>query len=350
MNPLRRLVYLGYYFKQLDWAQLDRFMRFTADMHGVSRPRQWTLVILNSLKYNISLLEFYQFGFLHKTPGEKATWAGTGTMYEFQRKANPPAARGLLQDKRRFYLAYRQYFRHEMHTWEALAADPALRTALLTNNERLVFKSSDGNCGRQVAVVATVELDPDKMIEYMQRNGFDLVETFALQHPRLNELSPSAVNTVRIFTRLDEDDNCIILGCRLRISVNSPVDNLAAGNLAAPIDEAIGVVNGPGVYSDITKLSESVHPVTGIAIVGFQVPFWLETLAMVREASVLHPENRSIGWDIVITPEGPGLIEGNHDWCKLVWQIPVGTGLKPLLFESFIRAKAVAPKEDRQCD
>ena len=42
-------------------------------------------------------------------------------------------------------------------------------------------------------------------------------------------------------------------------------------------------------------------------------------------------QNRSIGWDIVITPEGPGLIEGNHDWCKLVWQLPVGRGLKLLL-------------------
>ncbi len=52
---------------------------------------------------------------------------------------------------------------------------------------------------------------------------------------------------------------------------------------------------------------------------------------MVKEASELHPQNRSIGWDIVITPDGPGLIEGNHDWCKLVWQLPVGRGLKTLL-------------------
>lgn len=46
-----------------------------------------------------------------------------------------------------------------------------------------------------------------------------------------------------------------------------------------------------------------------------------------------YPQNRSIGWDIVITPEGPGLIEGNHDWCKLVWQLPVGRSLKQMLEE-----------------
>jgi hypothetical protein len=33
----------------------------------------------------------------------------------------------------------------------------------------------------------------------------------------------------------------------------------------------------------------------------------------------------------VVTEQGPGLIEGNHDWCKLVWQLPVNKGLKPIL-------------------
>jgi hypothetical protein len=49
---------------------------------------------------------------------------------------------------------------------------------------------------------------------------------------------------------------------------------------------------------------------------------------MVRKAAVLFPENRSIGWDIAITKDGPELIEGNHNWCKLLWQLPVKQGLK----------------------
>lgn len=44
--------------------------------------------------------------------------------------------------------------------------------------------------------------------------------------------------------------------------------------------------------------------------------------------ALLHPQRKSSGWDIVVTPIGPGLIEGNHDWCKLVWQLPVKKGLK----------------------
>ncbi len=144
-------------------------------------------------------------------------------------------------------------------------------------------------------------------------------------------MSPAAVNTIRIFTQLDDQGNVDILGCRLRISINSPVDNMAAGNIAAPIDERTGCLSGPGVYSDITKEEEQFHPVTNVKITGFQIPFWEETLNMVKEAAVLHPQNGSIGWDVVVTEKGPGLIEGNHDWCKLLWQLPVKRGLKVML-------------------
>jgi hypothetical protein len=29
-----------------------------------------------------------------------------------------------------------------------------------------------------------------------------------------------------------------------------------------------------------------------------------------------------------MTENGPDLIEGNHDWCKLLWQLPVNRGMK----------------------
>lgn len=331
MKFIRRFIYLGYYFKQLDWQRLRRFMRFVYQRDGVSFARQWVLMMGNSLRYNISLLEFYQFGFIAQTPAQKATWAGTGTMYEFQRRANPPGSRDLLADKGRFYEAYRPYFRHEVCSLAALQRDPALAARLLERHKHLVFKPARGNCGVGIAFVESRTLSADGLIPWMRSRNFDLVESRVAQHPALQGLSPSGVNTVRIFTCLNEQDRCRILGCRLRISVNSPVDNMAAGNLAAPVEEATGRVCGPGVYSDITRAPESVHPVSGVAIKGFQIPYWPETLSLVRGVSELHPQNRSVGWDIVITPEGPGLIEGNHDWCKLVWQLPVGRGLKHLL-------------------
>ena len=331
MKILRRLLYLGYYLRRMNWATLRRFMAFTKAQEGTSYMGQSLAILGCSLKYNISPLEYYQFGFSKLAPKDRATWAGTGTMYEYQLKYNPQGSRDLLRDKRLFFQAYRQFFRHQMLTVAELQADPNTARDLLNKHEKLVFKSATGNCGVGVRVELSRTFSPSSLLSFMHQHQYDLVETFAQQHPALSRLSPSAVNTVRIFTRLDITNRCVILGCRLRISVNSQVDNMAAGNLAAPVDQETGIVNGPGVYADITKQPVSEHPVTRVPIVGFQIPYWRDTLDLVDSASRLHPQNRSIGWDIVITPDGPGLIEGNHDWCKLVWQLPVKKGLKELL-------------------
>jgi len=89
-----------------------------------------------------------------------------------------------------------------------------------------------------------------------------------------------------------------------------------------------GVVTGPGVYSDITKQDQTIQPVTGRKITGFIVPFWNDVVALAEKAALLTPENKSVGWDIAVTSNGPELIEGNHNWCKLLWQLPVKRGLK----------------------
>jgi len=291
----------------------------------------WFQMLRDSIKYNISILEYFQFRFYKGlTPAEKGKWAGTGYMYEYQKLMNPVRQRHILDDKRLFYKAYQTHFKHHVVSLSELERDINL-AALVLQEETIVLKQSKGKCGLGTAFFKSHEFTSESLVSFMKKNDYDLVEPYIQQHPDLQRLSPSGVNTVRIITQLDVQDQVVILGCRQRISVDSPVDNLAAGNLAAPIDEETGKINGPGVYSDITKSPQSIHPVTDVPIVGFQVPFWEECLDLAIKAALLHKENRSIGWDIVVTETGPGLLEGNHDWCKLVWQLPVGEGLKPIL-------------------
>ena len=331
---MKRFLYLGYYFKNLDWAKIKKFTSYINQTHHIPKVKIWFEMIYDSLKYNISLLEYFQFGFWEKTPQEKKNWAGTGTMYEYQLQMNPKSQRDILDDKRKFYTAYSPFVVHRVATIEALQSVNGLAKKMLNNpSGKVVFKAAAGKCGAQVEIRNTDEFAENDLIPYMKQNGYDLVEEFIRQHPEMNRLSPSGVNTVRIITQLSNNEEVHILGCRQRISVNSKVDNLAAGNLVATIDEKTGAINGPAVYSDINKEEVTVHPVTGVKIPGFQIPYWKETLKLAREAALKHPQNRSIGWDIVITENGPGLIEGNHDWCKLVWQLPVKEGMKPTLIK-----------------
>lgn len=313
----------------------DLFVKFTNHVHqveNVSKLKIYLSIIFNSLKYNISILEYFQFYFFKINKIEKLDWAGTGHMYEYQLNMNPLNKRDILDDKRKFHKSYRDFFVHLVADLEDLKSNKELARQILNNHsKKLVFKVADGKCGIEVEIRKVEDFNVETLIEFLEISKYDLVEEYIIQHHDLNKLSPSAVNTVRIFTQLNSDNNVEILGCRQRISVNSSVDNMAAGNLAAPIDEQTGIITSAGVYSDITKNEEQIHPITRVSIIGFQVPFWNETLSLVKDAAKLHPQNKSIGWDVVITEKGPGLIEGNHDWCKLLWQLPVKKGLKNLL-------------------
>ncbi len=317
----------------MDLKMLSLFINYTKKRKSFSILKIWIEMIFNSLKYNMSLLEYFQFKFYDNSPYERSKWAGTGTMYEYQLKMNPKSERDILDDKRKFFKSYSKFVLHKTASLEDLKNNEQLSVDFINiSSNKIVFKVANGKCGTQVELKSTKEFNsPKDLILFMKNNNYDLVEEFIIQHAELSILSPSAVNTVRIITQLNSKNEVDILGCRQRISVNSSVDNMAAGNIAATIDEKTGVINSPAIYSDITKDEVIVHPVTKVPIVGFTVPFWQETIEMVKNAALLYPQNRSIGWDVVITENGPGLIEGNHDWCKLLWQLPVKKGLKPVL-------------------
>jgi hypothetical protein len=329
---IKRLFYLGYYFKELDKNKLKKFIDFVSKQTKKSKFSIWLDMIQSSLLYNISLLEYFNFKFYEISKAEKQTFAGTGFMYEYQLIMNPKKSRFVLEDKIVFLKEYSAFVNHKFASLIDLQKNKNIGLDILQNQSgKIVLKDSKGQCGNGVTVRKSSDLNEVTLIEDLIATSNDYVEEFVLQHNDLMSLSPSGLNTIRIITQLNKNNNVDILGCRLRITINSSVDNLAAGNIAAPIDEITGKVNGPGVYSDITKQDEFTHPITGVPIIGFQVPYWSETMEMVKNAALINTINKSIGWDIAITNNGPELIEGNHDWCKLLWQLPVKKGLKPIL-------------------
>lgn len=329
---LKRVIYLGYYFRELDKPKLKKFMEYVVKKQSTSKFNLWRKTISSSLKYNISILDYFYFKFYELTNSKKETYAGTGYMYEYQLLMNPKNKRDILEDKLLFLEKYSKFIKHKHSSKKDFLDNGLVAKEILDNRSgMIVVKSSDGQCGEGISIINLKETGKGELIKKLKKTDNDLIEEFIIQHDDLMKLSPSGLNTIRIFTQLNNDDEVEILGTRLRITVNSYVDNLAAGNIAAPIDEKTGIVDKPAVYSDITKQDEVKHPITGVDIVGFQVPFWKESIQMVKEAALLHQENRSIGWDIAITNSGPELLEGNHNWCKLLWQLPVKKGLKAKL-------------------
>jgi hypothetical protein len=328
---MKRLKYFGYYLLKTDWKIFSRFLKYAVEKTGQNKSRVLLDAIHSTFRYNISLLDYFYFRFFEKSPDERRQWAGTSSMYEYQLRMNPKGKREVLENKINFLNHYRPFVKRSFESLHQMQKDQEKAAQLLNNpSGKLVLKGARGQVGAEVEVINAADYTPARLLNFMQAKGYDLAEEYVQQHPALMALSPSGVNTVRIITQLHEGQVDII-GARLRLSVNSPVDNLGAGNLAAPIVPDTGMVNGSGVYSDITKSDETVHPITGAHIEGFRVPFWPEVLQMAKNAALYNTENRSIGWDIAITPNGPELIEGNHNWCKLLWQLPMKQGLMKML-------------------
>lgn len=327
MHP-ERLGYFIYYLAKTDRIKFRKFLQIAKIRSGKPGIIILLDIFYSSLKNNISILDYFYFRFYELNREERGKWAGTGFMYEYQLKMNPKESRDILEDKISFLKHYSGFVRRDYSELRRLEGDHNRVNQLLQNKSgKLVLKGSRGQIGAEVKIINCQDYNVDSLLRLMGDKGYDLVEEYVVQHPSLMELSPSGLNTVRIFTQLSGNE-VFFLGARLRISVNSQVDNMAAGNLAAPVDMETGIVCGPGVYSDIELEDRKVHPVTGAPIDGFILPFWKETVDMTRLAAILYRGNQSVGWDIAITDEGPLLIEGNHNWCKLLWQLPVKKGLK----------------------
>lgn len=311
-----------------------KFMKFAKEQTGKNVLSIWIDIFKNSVKYNISILEYFQFGFFKPgcTENDKSSWAGTGYMYEYQGYMNPRSLRYCLEDKSVFDKTYAKFMHHMAVTIEGLESDDELADKLLKNRSgKIFFKNRGGNCGKNTGVETTDKFNRESLVQYMKANHYDMAEEFVQQHEVISRLAPTAVNTIRVFTQLRPDNTVDILGCRLRISVHGVTDNLAGGNLAAVVDPETGIITSNGVYSDITKSDEEYHPVTKEKIPGTQIPYWKEVIEMVREASLVDSRHRTIGWDIAMTSDGPDLIEGNREWCKLLYQLPEKKGLKSVL-------------------
>lgn len=202
------------------------------------------------------------------------------------------------------------------------------------DKEKVVIKGSTSGAGQKVKVLTLKDVDLSQLMNYAVSNGFDIVEEFVCQHEDMMKLAPNSLNTIRVITQINRQNNGIdIIGAILRLGIFENTDNLTTGGIAAKVDIDSGIVIGNGISFDITTPDYEVHPVSNIRIEGFKLPYWQESLDMCRKAALLHPENRSVGWDVAIKEEGPILIEGNHDWGARLWQMPERCGMKAVLLK-----------------
>lgn len=157
------------------------------------------------------------------------------------------------------------------------------------------------------------------------------------------------LGTVRINTALTHTGPEVLFAFAKVMGARGLVDNFSGGkfgNLLAAVDERTGrLTEIYGRRKDQRYLMERIarHPVTGTALVGFQLPLWAATIALAKRVAAAFPEAPLIGADIAVTDAGPLIIEVQSDWDANAAQLIMGKGLRPVMRELLPRL-AVSPE------
>ncbi len=147
-------------------------------------------------------------------------------------------------------------------------------------------------------------------LKSITENGIYVLQKTLVQHPEMNRLNPSCVNTLRIITIHDGKTVHKHAGF-IRIGIGgSHVDNISSGNIACGIRED-GTLFDEASDVYLTKVGLKRHPDTGVVFGSFTVPYFREAVNLALDMHKAFHCFFIIGWDIAITSSGPVVIEGN---------------------------------------
>lgn len=153
-----------------------------------------------------------------------------------------------------------------------------------------------------------------------------VLEELIVQDDSLAILHPDSVNAIRATAVRGNDKKIHIYHPWIKVGINGVfVASAALDGFDAEIDPESGIVITDG-YQENGHVY-TVHPDSGIAIKGFQIPKWKELIEFVDEIMAELPEFGYIGWDLVLTPNGWCAMEGNYSG-EFIFQMINGKGYK----------------------
>lgn len=274
---------------------------------------------------------------------------GAKRVLRLHRRLNPPGPREVLLNK---LLFYRFYEAHGLRVPETVAFtvhdvvvrgerrevlagrvefENLLRDLIAQSPSRAVFlKPFDGQCGdgchkftedncRDGSAVT------DELFQEIIAGRF-LIQNALVQHAEISAIYADSINTIRIDTYVHDDGHAEILSAFMRFGGGgSCIDNGCAGGCFVAIDRERPCLRAIGHrLVEFGGEALDAHPTTGVKFEGRTIPFMAEVEELARRAAEAFPRNRLVGWDIALLPDGPCLMEGNHNYHLGMQEIAFG--------------------------
>ena len=190
---------------------------------------------------------------------------------------------------------------------QLITGEEAIR--LCENEEHLILKPSGGAKGTGILFYDRDDEKCRRIPELFSAMKINfVVQRLVKQHPDLERLNPSSLNTLRVLS-FHFKGEVRILSAQLRIGGSGArVDNVAAGGFACPVrpDGRLyeKAVNRESVWTDETP--------NGIKLQTICVPHYEEVTAAIKRLHPQLPYYNIIGWDFAVGEDGtPVMVEYN---------------------------------------
>ncbi len=312
----------------------SRFKEYASGMNPMPEGFTWRKLFYDYLRVRrnnpekrVSISEYSIFGFYSLGLAEQKEFL---TDYEATILMRPynAASEPYLKDKVCFLKNFSDYVTRD---WLYLPdATPEAFKAFVARNGSAALKPQLSSWGIGFRKITAEELaaveDFDALFAELVEKKY-LAEQFIVSAPELARFHPESLNTLRVIT-FRNGERFRVFGCGLRVGNNGKhVDNAHGGGIFCEIDPETGVIVTDGL--DEFGNNYVVHPMTGVAFRGVQIPHWPEVIDLCRRASETLPCLHVVGWDVAILPGGRlELIEGNHNPGMNIVQAPAKHGVR----------------------
>lgn len=295
--------------KKLKAMNFDK-MNMLAKQIGKKNNKSTFLVkmdmFLNFLKYGIGYTDYLKNDFINLTKKEKKTFLTTKNYFNLIAYLNDRKYRVILSDKIIFNKIFKDYIKRDFIDIRLVGKEGLAK--FMQGKETVFCKAVDDFGGHNMSKVVVADANDVTALynELCEKKQF-LVEETIIQHDDVSRLNPYAVNSFRIVT-LYKDGKVHLLSNALRINLDKEV-SIGCSDAYVRLNE--DGTNATPFVDDIANIYEK-HPLTGEDLTNIHVPFVKEAFDMVKEAALLLPQIRYIGWDVAFSKTGPVIVEGNE--------------------------------------
>ena len=317
-----RLRYLAARARRIDVGSVVERAKETSQQHD-----KWTPAVLVDMLWSagfrqVGFQDYVDYDFAILSRAERATYMTHPVSNELSQKYDHPDFRHQFHHKVEFNRVFSEHLHRE---WMVVEDDNA--DAVRAFTERLgtiVTKEPIGQAGTGVHRYRAEDVDDwDAFHRGLLERGEVLMEEVIRQHADLAAVCPGTVNTTRV-TAFFDGEKTHILAMAQKFGRGEVSDQMTFGGFYTMLDED-GHAVGPG-YDSHAHVHEK-HPDSGFVIADFQLPMVDEVKAFVDRVARVVPQVQYVGWDIVVTPDGPVLVEGN--WGAGVYENkPSVTGIR----------------------